>query len=62
MMLRANEQSRGAATALLTIVFLAMFPLSSALSMYSFTTGSLTWPLLAAAVGSYVGSPASRHG
>ena len=60
MMLRANQQSRGAATALLTIVFLAMFPLSSALSMYSFTTGSLTWPLLALAVGSYIGSPASR--
>ena len=60
MMLRANQQRQGAATALLTIVLLAMFPLSSTLSIYSFTTGSLTWPLLALALGSYVRCAVSR--
>ena len=35
------------------LVLLAMFPLSSALSMYSFPTGSLTWPALALALGAY---------
>jgi hypothetical protein len=30
-----------------------MFPLSSALSMYSFPSGSITWPALALALGAH---------
>jgi hypothetical protein len=50
-MLVANSASQGVATTFLCIALLAMFPLSSALSMYSFPTGSITWPALALALG-----------
>ena len=49
----ANRAQQGAVTTFLAIALLAMFPLSSALSMYSFSTGSLTWPALALALGVY---------
>ena len=49
----ANLAQQGAVTTFLTIALLAMFPLSSALSMYSFPTGALTWPALALALGGY---------
>jgi hypothetical protein len=49
----ANRAQQGAVTTFLTIALLAMFPFSSALSMYSFPTGSLTWPALALALGVY---------
>jgi hypothetical protein len=35
-------------------VLLGMFPLSSALSMYPFSTGSITWPALALALGTHL--------
>ena len=51
--LMANAAGRGSTTTFLCIALLAMFPLSSALSMYSFPTGSITWPVLALALGAY---------
>ena len=51
--LQANVSERGVTTTFLCIALLAMFPLSSALSMYSFTTGSITWPALALALGAH---------
>ena len=52
-MLVSNVAGQGVATTFLCIVLLAMFPLSSALSMYSFPTGSITWPALALALGAH---------
>ncbi len=52
-MLVANAAVQGVATTFLCISLLAMFPLSSALSIYSFPTGSITWPALALALGAY---------
>ena len=52
-MLVANAAGQGVATTFLCISLLAMFPLSSALSIYSFPTGSITWPALALALGAY---------
>ena len=52
-MLVANSASQGVTTTFLCIALLAMFPLSSALSMYSFPTGSITWPALALALGAH---------
>ena len=54
----SNLAEQGAATTFLIIALLAMFPLSSTLSMYSFPTGSLTWPALALALGAYFRSKA----
>ena len=54
-MLVANSASQGVATTFFCIALLAMFPLSSALSMYSFPTGSITWPALALALGAHFG-------
>ena len=48
-----NSAGQGAATTFLCIALLAMFPLSAALSMYSFPTGSITWPALALALGAH---------
>jgi len=36
------------------VAILALFPFSSALSIYSFPTGSIAWPALAFAVGGLV--------
>jgi hypothetical protein len=52
-MLVTNAAGHGVATTFLCIALLAMFPLSSALSMYSFSTGSITWPALALALGAH---------
>ena len=52
-MLVTNTAGQGVATTFLCIALLAMFPLSSALSMYSFPTGSITWPALALALGAH---------
>ena len=52
-MLAANTVGQGVATTFLCIALLAMFPLSSTLSMYSFPTGSITWPALALALGAH---------
>ena len=51
--LQANASERGVTTTFLCIALLAMFPLSSALSMYSFPSGSITWPALALALGAH---------
>ena len=48
-----NTAGQGVATTFLCIALLAMFPLSAALSMYSFPTGSITWPALALALGAH---------
>jgi hypothetical protein len=52
-MLATNTAGQGVATTFLCIALLAMFPLSSTLSMYSFPTGSVTWPALALALGAH---------
>ena len=51
--LQANASEGGVTMTFLCIALLAMFPLSSALSMYSFPTGSITWPALALALGAH---------
>lgn len=51
--LATNTAGQGVATTFLCIALLAMFPLSSTLSMYSFPTGSITWPALALALGAH---------
>ena len=56
-MLVSNTAPQGVATTFLCIVLLGMFPLSSALSMYSFSTGSIIWPALALAWGRISGRP-----
>ena len=53
VMLVSNTARQGVATTFLCIALLAMFPLSAALSMYSFPTGSITWPALALALGAH---------
>ena len=50
-MLVTNTAGQGVVTTFLFIALLVMFPLSSVLSMYSFATGSITWPALALAFG-----------
>ena len=50
-MLVANTAGQGVATTFPCIALLAMFSLSSAVSIYSFTSGSITWPALALALG-----------
>ena len=52
-MLVSNTAGQGVATTFLCIVLLGIFPLSSALSMYPFSTGSITWPALALALGTH---------
>ena len=52
-MLVTNTAGQSVATTFLCIALLAMFPLSSVLSMYSFGTGSITWPALALALGAH---------
>ena len=52
-MLITNAAGQGVATTFFCIALLAIFPLSSALSMYSFPTGSITWPALALALGAH---------
>ena len=52
-MLVTNAAGQGVATTFYCIALLAIFPLSSALSMYSFPTGSITWPALALALGAH---------
>tara|TARA_X000001036_G_scaffold36410_1_gene29526 strand:- start:285 stop:545 length:261 start_codon:yes stop_codon:yes gene_type:complete len=52
-MLVTNTARQSVATTFLCIALLAMFPLSSILSMYSFATGSITWPALALALGAH---------
>jgi len=44
---------QGVAITLLCIALIAMFPLSSALSMYLFESGSINWPALALALGAH---------
>jgi len=51
--LATNIACQDVATTFLCIALLATFPLSSALSMYSFTTGSSTWPALALGMGTH---------
>jgi len=53
LMLRCEDESQSSATVFFTIAALALFPLSSALSMYSFPTGSLAWPAIALGLGAY---------
>ena len=53
-MLVSNTARQGVATTFLFIVLLGIFPLSSALSMYPFSTGSITWPALALALGTHL--------
>ena len=50
-MLVANTAGQGVATTFLCIALLAMFPLCNAVSMYSLTSRSITWPALALALG-----------
>ncbi len=52
-MLVTNTAGQGVATTFLCIALIAMFPLSSVLSMYSFENGSITWPALALALGAH---------
>ena len=51
--LKANAAGQGVSTTFFCIALLAIFPLSSAVSMYSFSTGSVTWPALALALGAH---------
>lgn len=50
---RMHARQHFAGATFLLVAFLALFPFSSALSMYSFPTGELAWPALALALGSY---------
>jgi len=50
-MLVTSTAGQGVATTFLCIALIVMFPLSSVLSMYSFATGSITWPALDLALG-----------
>jgi hypothetical protein len=52
-MLVTNAAGQGVSTTFFCIALLAIFPLSSAVSMYSFSTGSITWPALALALGAH---------
>ena len=52
-MLVTNAAGQGVSTTFFCIALLAVFPLSSTLSMYSFPTGSITWPALALALGAH---------
>ena len=52
-LLVAYIAGQGVATTFLYIALIAMFPLSSVLSMYSFENGSITWPALALALGAH---------
>ena len=49
-MLVTNTAGQGVATTFLCIALLAMLPLSSVLSMYSFASGSISWSALALAL------------
>ena len=53
-MLVSNTARQGVVKTFLCIVLLGIFPLSSALSMYPFSTGSITWPALALALGTHL--------
>jgi len=53
LVLRCEDESQSSASVFFTIAALALFPLSSALSMYSFPTGSLAWPAIALGLGVY---------
>ena len=48
---RMHALEHYAGATFLLVSFLALFPLSSTLSMYSFPTGGLAWPALATALG-----------
>ena len=52
-MLVTNAAGQGVSPTFFCIALLAIFPLSSAVSMYSFSTGSITWPALALALGAH---------
>lgn len=52
-MLVTNAARQGVSTTFFCVALLAIFPLSSAVSMYSFSTGSITWPALALALGAH---------
>tara|TARA_B100001093_G_C26036074_1_gene680105 strand:- start:3 stop:272 length:270 start_codon:yes stop_codon:yes gene_type:complete len=52
-MLVTNTAGQSVAAPFLFIALLVMFPLSSILSIYSFATGSITWPALALALGAH---------
>ena len=52
-MLVTNAAEQGVSTTFFCVALLAIFPLSSAVSMYSFSTGSITWPALALALGAH---------
>ena len=52
-MLVTYTAEQGVATTFLCIALIAMFLLSSVLSMYSFENGYIIWPALALALGSY---------
>ena len=52
-MLVSNTARQGVAITFLFIVLLGISPLSSALSMYPFSTDSITWPALALAFGTH---------
>ena len=47
----ARYRSDSGTPVFLAVAILALFPFSSALSIYSFPTGSIAWPALAFAVG-----------
>lgn len=51
--LRMHVRQHFAAATFLLTAFLALFPFSSALSMYSFPTAGLAWPALALALGGH---------
>ena len=52
-MLVTNTAGQGVATTFHCIALIAVVPLSSVLSMYSFENGFITWPALALALGAH---------
>ena len=52
-MLVTNTAGQGVATTFLCIALIAMFSLSSVMSVYSLVTGAITWPALALALGAH---------
>ncbi|MDG2460409.1 MAG: O-antigen ligase family protein [Luminiphilus sp.] len=59
LMFRASAKGICGVPVFAAVAILALFPFSSTLSMYSFSTGSLAWPALAMAAGGYFSSTAT---
>lgn len=62
IVLRGRYHSDCGAPVFLTVAALALFPFSSALSIYSFPTGSIAWPALAFALGGLVSGADENSG